>query len=240
MPVRAPRTWVKQRLRYHPLEATNGVREILARGAQQDRPYCPPWQGDLIFQLITRNGYENCLETGFGTGSTAIYMLAATEAGGGAVTSLDWSARNFNAIGKDNVRGSGFAARHTLHERPSFEVMAEFLTAGSRFDFVFIDGWKTFDYLAYETFIVNRMMPKGGCLMFDDSGLPSVRQLIGMLKSHYLFEEIDYRRYGQGHRLRLRHVLTTRSPARPYRAIIKTVNTEQQPTTSDWRFHARF
>ncbi len=188
----------------------------------------------MIFRLITQNGYRDCLETGFGTGSTATYMLAATEPRGGHVTSLDWSEQDFNHIGKANVRAAGFEDRHTLHERPSFEVMAEFLTAGRRFDFVFIDGWKTFDYLAYETFIINRMMPRGGCIMFDDSYLPSVRKLIGMLESHYRYEEIDYPRYGQGHRLRLYHLLTTRSPGRPYRAIIKTVETEEQPVVKHW------
>ena len=240
MPVQALKTLVKKHLRYHPQKATHRVREVLALGREQHRAYCPPWEGDLIFELITQNGYRDCLETGFGTGSTAIYMLAATELGGGKVTSLDWSEQNFNDIGKDNVCASGFEARHALYERPSFEVMAEFLTEGRQFDFVFIDGWKTFDYLAYETFIINRMMPKGGCLMFDDSNLPSVQKLIRMLKAHYLFREIDYSRYGQSPKLRLYHILTTRSTARPYRAIIKTVDTEEQPPLQDWTFYARF
>ena len=180
------------------------------------------------------------METGFGTGSTAVHMLAASASWGGNVLSIDWSEKNFNHIGKRNLERSGYGERHQLIERPSFEVMAELLIDRRQFDFVFVDGWKSFDYLAYECFVVNQLLPVGGCLMFDDAQLPSMRKLIKMLVGHYQYEEIDYIRFGQPTSLRIFQILTCRSLARPYRAFVKTLATKDQGPMKDGYFYSPF
>lgn len=233
---------VKNLLRYHPADETTAVRDALekARTDHPNRPFCPSWEGDLIHSLISKNRYARCLETGFGTGSSTLYMLNATADCGGHVTSLDWSATNFNNIGKEIIAQSCMTARHTLIEEPSHMPMARLLTDGPTFDFAFIDGWKTFDYLAYEIFILNRLLRVGGCVMFDDTYLPSVRKIIAMLRRHYEYEEINYRKHGQPNTLRTFHILTTKKLHRPYRALIKTKDVSDQPPSRDWMFYRRF
>ena len=143
--------WLKEYLRYHPLRETMFVREIIEEMRESDLPYCPSWEGDLIWSLITLNHYSRCLETGFGTGSTALYMLDAV-GDHGDVVSIDISPASFNEIGSKNLRRAGIQRRHSLIEEPSERVLPKFFLEGRSFDFVFIDGWKTFDHLALEIY----------------------------------------------------------------------------------------
>lgn len=230
----------KRLLHYEPQAATAEIRRILNTDRVPGRAYCPDSEGDLIHALITAHDYRRCLQTGFGTGSTALYMLLATERSAGTVLSLDWSPNNFNEIGRRHLAGTRFEPRHTLVEEPSYKAMSRLLQAETPFDFVFLDGWKTFDYLAHELFIINRLLTDGGCVMFDDSHMPSVHRAIGMLVRHYGYEEIDYGRYGEPATLRMFQVLTSRTLRRPYRAFRKALPLTRQPPTVDYTFYRRF
>jgi len=232
--------FVKQALRYEPDDETRDVRRIIQDSPVSGRPYAPDDEGDLIFRLITRNNYRHCIETGFGTGSTALYMLAATQITGGSVVSIDWSEQNFNDIGRRTIAKSQFADRHSLIEAPSFLPMSEFLRDKKPIDFVFIDGWKSFDYLAYELFIINRLLRDDGCIMFDDSHLPGVRRAVSLLKHHYGYREIDYAQYGEPLSLRIFQCLTRRSLFRPYRALQKVTPVAAQRQTLDYTFYKPF
>jgi predicted O-methyltransferase YrrM len=234
------RAAIKRLLTYTPMPETAEVRRMLERGRVDGRPYCAPWQGDFIFRVITTRGYTRCVETGFGTGSTALHMLEAVGPRGGSVVSIDWSDANFNEIGRRNVAQSRFADRHTLIEEPSWRAMPRVAAEAGAVDFVFIDGWKTFDYLAYELFLLNRALSDGGCIMFDDAHLPSVRRAIAMLKRHYGYDEVDYANFGETAAQRAYHVLTTRGVARSCRAVLKAVPLERQPPTHEWTFYRPF
>jgi predicted O-methyltransferase YrrM len=224
---------IKKILTYKPSAATTSVRRLLREGAEPSRPYCPDWEGDFLWTAIKENGYRRAAETGFGTGSTAAYMLDALPADGSLV-SIDWSADNFNHIGRQTIERLGAAKRHTLIEEQSWRVLPRLLAGGREFDLVFIDGWKTFDYLAYELFLFNRMLAVGGMIVFDDSYLPAVRKAARLLKRHYGYREADY---GDGWRLRLFHVLTRRSLHRPFRALQKILAVDDQQPTRDWTFY---
>ena len=64
------------------------------------------------------------------------------------------------------ARTFGFpAGLGTMREGAEADIAVLSVAEGD-FDFVFIDGWKTFDYLAYELFLLNRALSDGGCIMF--------------------------------------------------------------------------
>jgi len=228
---------VRRLLAYSPDGRTAPVRERLATVSHRGRPYVPDHEGDLIFRLIADAGRPNCLEIGFGTGSTAAYMLAGIAAlGEGHVTSIDFSADNFNHLGKALV---GACESHTLIEENSNAVVPRLFGEGRRFDFVFVDGWKTFDHLTMEAYFLARMLTVGGAIMFDDAFMPSVHRVISLLKRFYDFKEVGYRDLGQGARLRLWLALIFRTSRRPYRALIKEHDIERMPVMNDWNFDAR-
>lgn len=233
--------FLKRVLRYQPLADTAPVRTFLEGVHQPGLPFCPPWEGDLLHSLITRHKLPRCLEIGFGTGSTAVYMLNAIERlGGGEVTSIDLCADAMNAQGRRNVANFGAAGRHTLIAENSNTAVPRLFAEGRRFDFIYVDGWKTFDHLAVEIYFLARMLVPGGFMVFDDTYVDGPVKVIDMAKAFYAFREIDYGAYCDDARLRAWLCLTHRRRRRLYRALCKTVEIDQLPVATDWVFHRNF
>lgn len=230
---------IKDALRYPPLAATAGVRDAIETVRAADLPYCPPDEGDLIHSLIRANGYADCLEAGFHTGSSALYMAAAVADRGGRVTSVCVDDDATVARGLALLRAAGHDGRHRLVRMNSTRALAEMMLADERFDFVYMDGWKTFDHLAFEMYAFNQLLRPGGAIVFDDSFMPSVRRAIRLLRRYYGYAEIDYAAHGQTWRLRLFQALSRRSPWRPYRALVKTRETAAQAPFRDLHFDRR-
>lgn len=229
--------FVKKALRYQPLAETAGVRNAIDAVAAPGLPYCPQYEGDLLFSMIRTNGYQKCLELGFHTGSTALYLAAAVAEPGGQVTSICLDDDESVERGLNLLRNAGLAEGHRLIRQNSNQALPQLFLSGERFDFAFMDGWKTFDHLAFEMYVINQLLVRGGSIAFDDSYMPSVRKAIRLLKRYYGYEEVDYTAYNQSFRLRLFHCLTRRSPRRPYRALMKVLDTNDQPAFQDWNFY---
>lgn len=227
---------VKSLLAYKPLPATDAVRGLLARVRVPGQPFTPDDEGDLLFDIIRKNGFAHCLEVGFYTGSTALFMAAAI-AEDGHVTSMSIDDEATVAAGLALVAEAGFTDKHTYIAGDSTRVLPAMRADGKAFDFVYMDGWKTLDHLTLEVFLVNEMLKTGGVIVFDDANMPSVRNVIRLMKRYYGYEEIRYADYNQDGRLRLFKVLTTRSLHRPYRALTKRVATQDQPAKTDYAFY---
>ena len=228
---------IKKALSYRPLPETEAVRTAIEGARRDGLPYCPANEGDMIHAIIREGQFRNCLETGFHTGSTALYMASAVADRDGRVTSICVDPADAVEHGLSLLREQGHDTRHRLIQQNSNTALAELYLAGERFDFIFMDGWKTFDHLAYETYLFNQMLEINGVIAFDDSAMPSVRKVIDMLKRFYGYAEVDYGKYNQDLRSYLRGCLTTGSIHRPYRAIRKTTEVSDQPPFKDWHFH---
>ena len=200
-------------------------------------PYYHPEEGDLLYLLLQEGGGRDCLEMGFHTGSTALYMAHATADRDGRVTSVCLDAKEDAARGQKLLQDNGVAPRHRLVHQNSNRAVPELFLAGEEFDFVFMDGWKTFDHLSMELYFINQMLRTGGAIVFDDSYMPSVRAAIRMLTRYYGYTEVDYRKYRQTAKLRIFQILTYRTLFRPYRALIKSVDTADQVPIKDWHFY---
>ncbi|MBK20386.1 MAG: hypothetical protein CMM52_16260 [Rhodospirillaceae bacterium] len=230
------KTWLKNFLRYEPLAETQNVRETIESVRHGGLPFCPMSEGDLLFSLIRTNGYRDCLEIGFHTGSTALYMCSAVAEHDGQVTSICIDDDNAVAPGLRLLADAGYTSRHQLIQENSNKVLPEKFLAGDKFDFVFVDGWKTFDHLAQEIYFANQLLQTGGTIAFDDSHMPSVRRALRLLQRYYKYEEVDYAQHNHNNRLRAFQVLATRSLHRPYRAFTKTLDTAEQHPFQDLTF----
>ena len=237
--IRAVKRYLKFALHYEPLLETADVRAAIEVATESGLPYCSPDEGDLLFSLIRANGYSKCLETGFHTGSTALYMSAAVEDRDGRVVSICVDDDEMVERGLKLLRTSGHDGRHRLVRTNSNRVLAKMFLADVRFDFIFMDGWKTFDHLAFEVYLFNQLLETGGGIVFDDTNLPSVRMAIRLLKMYYGYQEVDYSAHKQTPRLRLRLMAVSRSARRPYRALTKIIETGKQVPFLDWHFHRR-
>ena len=151
---------LKQLLAYRALRETAPIRSFLDSVRSPDYPYCPNWEGDLIWSLIQKNDYRRCLETEFGTGSTALYMLCAVSEGGNVV-SIDKPIGDFSDIGKRNLKRALFSGAHELIEESSQKTLPALYCNNREFDFIYLDGWKTFDHVAMEVYFAACVLRSG-------------------------------------------------------------------------------
>jgi hypothetical protein len=81
-------------------------------------------------------------------------------------------------VGLENVRRSGLSHLFTFHHTYSQDLLPQFLMAGRRFDFVFIDGHHTFEQVCTDFFYIEKILRDGGLVMFHDVTLASVRKFV--------------------------------------------------------------
>ena len=231
---------INKYLAYKPIPETSEIRHLIRQQRIENLPYCSEDEGDLIFNLIQKHQFKACLETGFHTGSTALYLAKAVSHTGGEVTSICLDDEQKLQRGRKLLSLEGYDKVHRLIVENSNRVLPELFSSGERFDFVFIDGWKTFDHLAFEVYFFNQMLNHGGVIFFDDAYMPSVRKINLMLERHYEYEEVNYSVYIKEYPLRFHQILTRHSRHRPYRAFRKFTNTDDQAPFRDWHFYRDF
>ena len=230
---------VRRTAKYMGLPETAPIRTALAAASRTGWPYCPADEGDLLFLLAKAVGEsQNALEVGFATGSTAAYILHGL--GSGHLTSIDYDQNHYEREGEKLVAALGFAQRHRLIEDNSIRVLPELHASGARFGLVFLDGWKTFDHMWVDTFYCARMLNCGGYMVFDDARMPAVRKCISLLRRYYRFADVDsYGRVGGG-KLRVWHMLSTRTARRPYVALQKVVDVDKTEAGRQFDFWQPF
>lgn len=57
-----------------------------------------------------------------------------------------------------------------------------------RFDFVFVDGWHTFDHTLLDCFYATRLLRVGGYLAVDDTAFASVRRAVEFISTYPCYE----------------------------------------------------
>lgn len=96
--------------------------------------------------------------------------------------STDWKNNGIN-----NLKNAGLNNFELLEERSEF-VLPRFLEQGKKFDFVFVDGWHTFDHVLVEFFYINRMLNIGGVVAFDDIGLQGLNRTMRWISNYPNYE----------------------------------------------------
>lgn len=104
--------------------------------------------------------------------------------------STDW-----NGYGRYNLSQAGFDNFELIEGRSEYE-LPRLCQQGASFDFVFVDGWHTFDHVLMEFFYINRMLPIGGIVAFDDIALPCLNRLMRYISRYPNYECLGSR----GHR----------------------------------------
>ena len=228
---------LKRLLAYRPLDDTAAVRAALEPLRREDGlPVCPPWEGDLIHETISGIRAADCLEIGFHTGSSAVYMLNAVRPFAGTVTSIEPNPEN--ARGFATVAAYDPLANHKVIESLSHEALPRLLSDGRRFDFIFLDAWKTLDALVTDCYFATRLLRTGGILFFDDHQMPSVRKAARMMRSHYGYAPMRALPAHAGWQFRLYLALTCGTRHMPFVRLQKILDDADAPAVKDWHFDA--
>ena len=141
----------------------------------------------VICDLIKARRLSKLLEVGMANGSSSVAMLRTlSENGEGSLTSIDpyqfapvGSVKNDNddgyfGEGVANVERSGFAHMHTLMAEPDYTALPRLVERGEKFDFVFVDGYHSFDFAFVDFFFADLLLSVGGVIAFHDSSYPAV------------------------------------------------------------------
>ena len=91
-------------------------------------------------------------------------------------------------VGIYNLRQAGLWPNVEFHAKGSEVALPEIMASGQRLQAAFIDGWHTFDHALIDFFYINRMMDKGGVVIFDDANWPAITKLIRYVLKYPAYE----------------------------------------------------
>lgn len=146
-------------------------------------------EGTFIIKNINENNYKKCLEIGFACGISAFYILSIKTTN---LISIDpFQSTQWNNSGKKTIKELGFNKRHKCIEKKSYEALPQLLQkckkTSDKFDFIFIDGWHTFDYTLVDFFYSNLLLRIDGMIIIDDALHAGVAKCVKYLDTNYLF-----------------------------------------------------
>ncbi|HTZ40595.1 MAG TPA: class I SAM-dependent methyltransferase [Syntrophales bacterium] len=111
-------------------------------------------------------------------------------------------------LGLLNLERCGYGNMIESYEMPSELALPELLQEGRKVDFVFIDGWHSFDHCLLDFFYANRLLNVGGAVAFHDAdGKPVMKAIrcVSRYPAYRLLGEVRKRRViGAAHRQGIR------------------------------------
>ena len=141
---------------------------------------------NTIINIIKKNNYKKCLEVGMAFGISAFSILLNKKC---KLISIDpYQSTQWKNNGMLLLKEFGFNKRHKLIEKPSYEALPELLKKNKgKFDFIFIDGWHTFDFTLVDFFYSNLLLKVGGTIIIDDALHNGVSAFVKYLDTNYNF-----------------------------------------------------
>lgn len=164
---------------------------------------------------VARSAPQLAIEIGMANGISTIAILAGLPAGARLISIDPFQDSQWQGAGRRLVAKSDRANDHTVLAEPDYLALPELLRVGTPVDFAYVDGMHTFDYVSLDAFFVDKLLPVGGLVAFNDCGFRSIHKFLKLFRSHRRYEEIDvglapdYR--GQNPAITLARRLTGRS-----------------------------
>jgi predicted O-methyltransferase YrrM len=148
---------------------------------------------EAIYKMVLREKPSQCIEIGMAFGVSTLAILSAlNELNSGTLISIDpFQSTHWHGAGLRAIEMAGFASRHILVEDFDYLALPELLREGRTFEFAYIDGHHTFDYVLLDCWYLDRMLLPNGVMAFNDCGYPAVNKVLRFLTTHRRYVEID-------------------------------------------------
>jgi len=152
----------------------------------------------ILAELVRTSKASNVLEIGMANGSSTLAILGELKSTPqGRLTSVDPFQMHpsnpgpgYDGVGLDNVRKSGLADRHTWIGMLDYLALPKLAEEGKRFDFIFIDGYHSFDYAMIDFFFADLLLQPGGMVLFHDSGSMAVNRVCQFVAANKAYTRV--------------------------------------------------
>jgi len=149
-------------------------------------------EGQFLFSIIKNDStIRKTLEVGCAYGLSSLHICSALRDRLGASHTIVDPFQNtqWDGVGIRNLEAAGIDFCTLIETKSEFALPNLLETKEGQFDFVFIDGWHTFDHTLLDCFYATRLLRVGGVLAIDDVGFPSVKRVVDFLKNYPCYEE---------------------------------------------------
>lgn len=142
-------------------------------------------EGNYIEKIINKYNFKDCLEIGMANGLSSIFILKNNNTN---LTSIDpYQTEQWKKEGVKFLKKLKIDKNHDLIEKKSYEALPELLSKGIKYDFIFIDGWHTFDYTLIDFFYSDLLLKIGGIIIIDDALHSGVSKCCKYIDTNYKF-----------------------------------------------------
>ena len=148
-------------------------------------------EGEFLYGLVKADdSVRQTLEIGCAYGLSTLHIGEALRGRAGArhVMLDPFQRQDWHGIGLAHVREAGLDFCELIEEGSEFALPRMAQAAPGSLDFVFIDGWHTFDHTLVDAFYALRLLRVGGYLVVDDCDMPSVAKVASYLSKYPCLE----------------------------------------------------
>jgi predicted O-methyltransferase YrrM len=145
---------------------------------------------DTLTTTVSALNQPRVLEVGMAFGTSSVHIADGIRAaGGGRLTCIDPTQETlWQGIGVHYMARAGHSDIFDLISGPSWRVLPSLVSSGNSYDFIFIDGWHSFDYTLLDIFFGDMLLRDGGIMAFHDAAMPQVAKALRFLETHKPYE----------------------------------------------------
>lgn len=142
------------------------------------------YKGLCLQSLCHEQQARHTLEVGCAYGFSTLYFLSAirSQEGGRHIAIDAYQNKHWHGIGARNASAVGMDDAFRLIEELSIVALPRLLAEGLSFDVIFIDGNHLFDGVLVDFILSAPLCKPGGCIVFDDLWMPSIRKAISFVR----------------------------------------------------------
>jgi predicted O-methyltransferase YrrM len=150
-------------------------------------------KGEFLYRLISDDPtITKTLEVGCAYGLSSLYICEAIRGRAGAQhTMIDPNQNSvYDGVGVRNLQEVGVDYAELIESESEFALPRILESGKGTYDFIFIDGWHTFDHTLLDCFYATRLLRLGGILALDDVDWDSVGRVVDFLLTYPCYEDI--------------------------------------------------
>src|SRR5919109_1509566 len=157
---------------------SDGTTTYSALNEQGQPTYMDRAEGELLQRVIADVQPTSTLEVGMAYGVSTVFIceaLAKLPSSAAHIAIDPYQHEKWRGIGMHNVAAAGFGTLVTLLEERSELCLPRLLQERREIQMALIDGLHVFEQCALEFYYIDRLLPVGGVVVFDDVDWPPIR-----------------------------------------------------------------